>query len=518
MSKSIYKKLITDMTAVIIIPIMAVIAIICVILCMTYYNDRYAQASIYVEDYAERIRNEMELCEDKSESILKYTYIINNLTRDYKDNYERLEVTMNVAAYLESVMGENVTVYISGSGVFQSKYILPLVTLENNEEIYRKIHSTGTNLYWDEEIYSDSKGEYLLLYREMTFNKNSLMVCKAYIPETAADEYKISMVKKSDAENFDISKEIKADFYAVGSLNRKMINMMWLIYIFLFISLGILFAFALATFTKRAVKKTTIDIENFIVKLKNQDITSTDFEAELNPGDFTELAVIKKTVSSLARHIREISYMKYETELERKKLQLELLQNRIDPHLLYNSLTVIKLNAIKADDKKTVDVVDNLVSYYRAVLAKGKDYVSISDEIEMLKKYVNINSVFNDKKYTFVTDIPDELKDKQILHLMLQPFLENSIVHGLSGRRENCRAEIKCRQENGFLVFNIDDNGYGISEKILAKLNNLDEYTGSYGIKNVYMRLKLEYGDKSEIKIDSVKNEYTHVTIKIPYE
>ena len=106
MNNSIYKKLISDMMLIIILPVIAVITAICVILCVGYYKEQKEQTELYASEYAARIRNEMISVEDKSESIMKYAYISNNITKTYRNNYERLEATVNISSYLESAMGK----------------------------------------------------------------------------------------------------------------------------------------------------------------------------------------------------------------------------------------------------------------------------------------------------------------------------------------------------------------------------------------------------------------------------
>lgn len=518
MNNSIYKKLISDMTLIIILPIIIVICVVCCIVCYNYYSEQEDRAYVYVSEYVSGIRNEMMSVENVSESILKYNYILNNLTREYKDNYDRLEVTLHVASYLESVMGENITLYLNGEDVFRSKYILPMELFEKYEEVNKTFDNNNTNMYWDNNIFSDSDGKYLLLYRRMTFNKNSIMVCKVHIPSDFSGEYDVGVMHISKSSQYSEKIDINNDFYVGYNLDTKSIGMMITLYIILFVILGVLVTFAMLIFSKSAIKRTTQHIDNFIVKLKGKDILNYDFDSEIKEDEFSELAVIKRTMNLFVNYIKELSYNKYENELERKKLEVDLLQSKIDPHLLYNSLTVIKLSAIKANDKKTIEIIDNLVSYYRAVLSRGRQYVSLSGEIELLEKFIKITEISNGKTYDFYVDIPDNLKDKQILHLMLQPFLENALVHGFAGRRENCVAKIKCRHKDGCLFFEIFDNGYGMSESTLIKLNNIKISDEGYGIKNVYTRILLEYGEQSKIEFESVKDEYTKVTLKIPYE
>lgn len=106
-----------------------------------------------------------------------------------------------------------------------------------------------------------------------------------------------------------------------------------------------------------------------------------------------------------------------------------------------------------------------------------------------------------------------QLEQKEILHLLIQPFLENAIIHGLSGTKENGVIHLSCSYEDGCLSLCLSDNGYGMSPDLVEKLNCLDSYEGHYGIKNSYQRLKLFYGNESKIMFDSEQNKGTTVTL-----
>ena len=95
--------------------------------------------------------------------------------------------------------------------------------------------------------------------------------------------------------------------------------------------------------------------------------------------------------------------------------------------------------------------------------------------------------------------------------------MENAIVHGLAGRQKLCKIKISCRADEDNLIFEIYDNGYGIASSKLKELSDLINYSGSYGIKNAYDRIRLYYGENCTISFDSVPDSFTRVTISIPY-
>jgi two-component system sensor histidine kinase YesM len=199
-------------------------------------------------------------------------------------------------------------------------------------------------------------------------------------------------------------------------------------------------------------------------------------------------------------------------------MEFSLLQKQLDPHTLYNSLSAIKYNAFIRKDADTIDIVNNMTDYYRSVLNKGNDFINLRDELVAMEKYVAINEVSRDIKYTLETSMSKELYDCTIIHFLLLPFVENSIIHGFDGTEDECRIKIDCKKVADFIVIKISDNGFGMTKEQVSKLNNLENYDESYGIKNSYRRMKLIYGDDSQILYESELNKGTTVTLKFKYK
>ena len=111
-------------------------------------------------------------------------------------------------------------------------------------------------------------------------------------------------------------------------------------------------------------------------------------------------------------------------------LELELLQTKINPHLLYNSLSVLKWNAIGRGGKEMTYIIDVLSSYYRAVLNRGNQKIAIRQEVELTKQYVAIVQFTRANRYNLTIDIPESIMNAGTIKLILQPIIENAILHG----------------------------------------------------------------------------------------
>lgn len=298
----------------------------------------------------------------------------------------------------------------------------------------------------------------------------------------------LEFIRSTENENYSkIIPEINENFSTAYAVNTDSLNRAYAGFISLFLFISFAFILVVIYLSRKTTLSVTHNINNFIDKLDEQDIFSLDL-SDVSSDDM-ELAIIKKTLHSLISKVKEISQDHFRSEIEKQNLELELLQRKLDPHILYNSLSVIKLNAFRSGNDETVAIIDNLVAYYRAVLSRGNKTVTIEEEISMLKKYVTVCEISNSQKYGFTYTIPDDLKNKRILHLSFQPFVENSIAYGFSSSSKDCKIHISCYSEDDFVVFTITDNGYGIPSEKVKKLNSVENNDVGFGIRNALLRL-----------------------------
>lgn len=241
-----------------------------------------------------------------------------------------------------------------------------------------------------------------------------------------------------------------------------------------------------------------------------------DEEITQYDSDSVELRIIKKALGELVSAVNESKDAQYKAELNKKRLEFDLLQSKINPHVLYNSLATASLRAFKNDDRKTFELIRTLTSYYRLVLAKGKVFTTLRDELELIKNFITLNEISHGQKYILKENIEPELLDEKFPHLTLQPFIENSIVHGLAGKKQECEIILTAFKNGDNMVIKIRDNGYGIEPQKLSELNNLSQSEESYGIKNTFDRLSLYYNNNCTINFESEFENYTEVTLTIP--
>jgi len=202
-------------------------------------------------------------------------------------------------------------------------------------------------------------------------------------------------------------------------------------------------------------------------------------------------------------------------------MEMNLLQARLNPHMLYNSLSTIRMCAAGNDNEKTTALVDALASYYRLALNKGIDVITVSQEIEMIRQYMDIIRLTYSRDDKLLIHMEKGVGEMKIFKHLLQPVVENALHHGLRGLQREGRIEIhgwqEIRQGENFIIFQIRDNGFGMEEDTIQKIMK-KEYTslnGGFGIKNLIEKIDAFYGKGCGLKIESSPGEWVAITITV---
>ena len=243
----------------------------------------------------------------------------------------------------------------------------------------------------------------------------------------------------------------------------------------------------------------TAKIYRFIEQIESDDMMESIKQLETNPED--ELHPVYERVKLLITEIREIDYQRALIEQDKKNIELQYVQSQINPHLLYNSLSILRWRSLEYDEK-FAEIIDGLSDYYRLSISKPNQVIKFREEIRLIKRYIELISFTKNKKYALNIDFSTELLDEDTFKHILQPFVENSVIHGLV-ETENPEINIFGAVKNNIIEIIIEDNGIGISSAALDGINKSDYQSlyESFGVKNTLTRLKYFYGDDSSIDV-----------------
>ncbi len=238
----------------------------------------------------------------------------------------------------------------------------------------------------------------------------------------------------------------------------------------------------------------------------------------LNIEGSKEIVELDNSFIALIDRIDDLTKKLIFEKEEQRKSELLALQNQINPHFLYNTLDSILALIEEKENDKAEEMIVALSRFFRISISKGKNIIPLRKEIEHAKNYLLIQKLRFGDAFDYSFDVSEDILDMDIVKLVLQPIIENSINHGLK-EGEVGLIKVKGYKNNGYVYLSISDNGYGmIEETRLALENSLKDESSSKGVglKNVYMRLRVYYGNKADMKIESALDIGTTITLIIP--
>lgn len=222
-----------------------------------------------------------------------------------------------------------------------------------------------------------------------------------------------------------------------------------------------------------------------------------DFDVTVEDGYTNEIGQMNGHFVSMAGKIEALIHNIERVSQQKNIAEFEVLQQQINPHFLYNVLDSINWMAIRSKQKPISSAIVQLGGFFRLSLAKGKSIITLREELERLQNYIALQKLCTNKQIYYTEDIEPQLYDEKIIRLILQPFVENAIVHGYSSDGEECEISVSGWSDGEDFYIQISDEGIGVQEDAMEEyLKRGVTRDGSYGIYNVNQRIKLYYGEK----------------------
>ncbi len=230
-----------------------------------------------------------------------------------------------------------------------------------------------------------------------------------------------------------------------------------------------------------------------------------------------EFAIISDKIRQMVDEMNRQSEKEKIISLEKKELETQLLQELINPHFLYNTLDSIKW--ISANPKVSV-TVDSIVDYYRMLLSKGNLFIPIETELRIVREYVKIQRFAYESDFRYIEDIQGDIPNCLVMKHILQPFIENSLLHGIDKSGDNGEIVLRVWSNGKKIYFEITDNGCGAEQSQVDKILEGAglEGRGGYGMLNVKKRLHNIYGDDAFLRIQTKPGKGTKVMIGLPIQ
>ena len=253
--------------------------------------------------------------------------------------------------------------------------------------------------------------------------------------------------------------------------------------------------------------------------------------AEFRKGDFSqqvevetgdEVGEVARCFNKMVTDIRLLIEENYVMELHEKESELMALQAQINPHFLYNTLDSLYWQAEDSENEEIAENILALSNLFRQVLGEGKSTTTVRQECELVEAYLKIQKMRFTSRLKYEIVIDESVRERMIPKLILQPFVENAVVHGFEHVDKDCSVRVCCRSLPNGMEFTVEDTGIGMTKEQVAQILNTEladrgkgQRIGRYAIKNVRERLKLMYRENFELLVESEPDVGTRIILRI---
>ncbi|MDD9268133.1 sensor histidine kinase [Paenibacillus sp. GCM10023248] len=265
-----------------------------------------------------------------------------------------------------------------------------------------------------------------------------------------------------------------------------------------------------------------------------KQLRTGNFTIQLEDQRVDELGYVIESFNRMAENQKLLIRDHYEKQLLLSKMELKFLQSQINPHFLYNTLDSIYWTAKNYEADEISEMVLNLSKFFRLSLNKGNETFSVAETIMHLTYYIKVQQLRFLDHFSVRYEIAEESKPYHVLKLLLQPLVENAVLHGLEKMSTGGELVISSYLQGHLLVLEVSDNGVGVDSARLQYIcAKLDEAAGQaadgilsdrkkekdlFGLRNVVSRMKMYYGEQSQFRFESRAGHGTRMTLRLPLD
>lgn len=367
-----------------------------------------------------------------------------------------------------------------------------LILMDQNKLLLSSSQDQTEDFY--EELYTALERAPKETWQAVTLCKQQVFF--KYVPLATTGWYMISVMPYEDI--FGTSHGLSKDLFFVVCLIS-------------------IIAYALAYMISNSTLKRISALTHAIKKVQKGDLHTT-----LVAEGKDELGEMMQTFNDMVQRMNLLMEEKEKAGKQIKNLELKALQAQINPHFLYNSLDLVNCSAIEHNIPEITSMVSALAKFYKLSLSKGKDKITIAEELTHTKLYVKIQNLRFNNRITLQIEADEAILACKMIKIILQPIVENAIIHGIFEKPVRIGTiRIKVCDKGDIIHFMIQDDGIGMDEETLKKIfrgdGSLDAKHG-YGIQNINERLQLSYGEVYRLVCESQVGLGTTVTFSIPKE
>ncbi len=308
-------------------------------------------------------------------------------------------------------------------------------------------------------------------------------------------------------------KMIRVTPWNVISLEMKDMRYLVLIIIIITILILIFITYQMTNYITKPLEELTDSIKI---------ISDDGLPKEISVGGSSEVEYLGKSLKKLVNRIRILMDDIVKEQEEKRRSELDALQSQINPHFLYNTLDSIIWMIEGEKYQDAIFMIRQLASLFRISLSKGKTMITIKDELQHAKNYMNIQKVRYRNRFEIDYEVDPEILSCVTVKLVLQPILENALYYAVEALDGDGEIIVKGFREDKDIYLQVIDNGMGMTKEmvdhLLEEKNHLPKKGSGVGLINIHKRLQIRFGDQYGLHIESELDEGTTVTLHLPYQ
>lgn len=249
-----------------------------------------------------------------------------------------------------------------------------------------------------------------------------------------------------------------------------------------------------------------------------EKVNAGEFFRIPQPRSRDEISQLTAGYNSMITRIQLLIDEIIQEQKQKRKYELDVLHEQVKPHFLYNTFDSISYLAVANGNHEIYDLICALGNYYKTSLSKGNEIITLEKELEIVKDYLFIMGYRYRDLFQVFYDIDGLILETPVLRLILQPFVENAIYHGIKPKGKGILWIIAKKKHNGYILLSVQDDGIGMDSSLINSILRGDGNSKSFGIRSAVERLRLFYSRKDIVFIESKPGDGTKVTLMIPQE
>ena len=278
------------------------------------------------------------------------------------------------------------------------------------------------------------------------------------------------------------------------------------------------------------VTVSVIIAQSLILPLENtvnalEKFSRGDFAVRLKENRCDEIGKLNRIFNKAIKEINELMQKVTQSEILNKEMEFKTLQSQMNPHFLYNTLDAINWLAFKEKQTEICNLVAAISSLIRASISNKKSIITIEQELDYVKNYIYIQHIRYKDRFDIIYDIDESLLKQAVPKLIIQPIVENAIIHGIENSKNKNLLYISVKRENECIIIIVKDTGIGMTDEKVSELlkeplnaeGDEQKAHTNLGLYAVHKRIQLMYGDLYGLTVQSQAGEGTTVTLHIPF-